>query len=88
MKVNTKKVPSRKCVACGKNSNKSNLIRVVKNNENNIFVDRSGRANGRGVYICNNKECIVKVIKNKDLDRSFKTNVKKEIYDELEDIIR
>ena len=40
-----------------------------------MLVDDTGRANGRGAYICNNLECLQKAIKTKGLNRAFKMNV-------------
>lgn len=82
-----KKIPTRKCVGCGNNIEKNNLIRIVKNKENEIFIDKTSKANGRGVYICNSPDCLEKAKNNKELERSLKSKVEKEIYDELIDIL-
>ena len=50
-----KKVPQRKCIVCQTRDAKKGLIRVVKNKENEIFIDPTGRANGRGAYVCANQ---------------------------------
>ena len=55
-----KKVPQRKCIACQDRDNKKELIRIVKNKEGHIFLDKTGKANGRGAYICNCSECLKK----------------------------
>ena len=46
----SKKIPQRKCIACQKRGDKKTLIRIVKNKENEIFLDPTARANGRGAY--------------------------------------
>lgn len=74
-----KKIPLRKCVGCGEMKNKKDLIRVIKTPEDNFEIDLTGRKNGRGAYICNSKECLSKALKNKGLERSFKTDIPKEI---------
>lgn len=74
----------RKCIACNEHKTKDQLIKVVKNKSGEINIDTSGELNGRGAYICKNKECINKTIKNKQLNRSLKCNVPEEIYQELE----
>ena len=79
-----KKAINRTCIGCGEIKEKKDLIRVVKNNENEIFVDKTGRANGRGAYICDNVECFKLARKNKGWDRSFKMKINDEIYDLLE----
>ncbi len=85
MKV--KKVPTRKCVGCGENISKKELIRIVKNKDNEIFVDTTGKANGRGVYICNSIDCFEKAKKNKELEKSLKNKINEEIYEDLKTMI-
>ena len=78
-----KKLPERTCIGCNQTKQKKELIRIVKNKEGNIFVDKTGRANGRGAYICDNTECLEKAIKSKRLERNFETKINNEIYLEL-----
>lgn len=78
-----KKIPLRMCIACREHKPKKELIRIVKTAENNIVLDISGKQNGRGAYICKNNECFNKLLKNKLLHRTFKTNVNKEVYENL-----
>lgn len=78
-----KKVPQRKCIACQDRDNKKELIRIVKNKEGQIFLDKTGKANGRGAYICNCSECLKKAIKSKALSRAFKVEVSDEVYESL-----
>ena len=49
--MKNKKIPLRTCVVTKEKLEKKDLIRVVKNNENEVFVDLTGKANGRGAYI-------------------------------------
>ena len=78
-----KKIPQRTCVGCNNQKNKNELIRIVIDKEGNISVDKTGRANGRGAYICNDPDCLEKAIKSKRIERSFETIISEEIYDEL-----
>lgn len=78
-----KKVPQRTCVGCKTQKNKNELIRIVINKDGNIFIDRTGKANGRGAYICNNSDCLEHAIKTKCIERNFETSISDEIYDEL-----
>lgn len=78
-----KSVPMRKCIGCLESKPKKELIRVVKNKDGEIFLDKTGRQNGRGAYICFNKECLEKAIKTKALNRAFEMEIKDETYDEL-----
>ncbi|WP_022776931.1 RNase P modulator RnpM [Butyrivibrio sp. AE3009] len=70
-----KKIPMRKCVGCGEMKEKKELIRVIKTPEDEILLDTTGRANGRGAYVCNNAECFRKAVKNKGLERSLKSRI-------------
>ncbi len=74
-----KKIPMRKCVGCGQMLEKREMIRVLKTPEDEIILDTTGRANGRGAYICNSKECLMKAIKNKGLERSLKAQIPEEV---------
>lgn len=78
-----KNLPMRTCIGCNQIKPKKELIRIVKNKENEITIDKTGKANGRGAYICDNAECLEKAIKSKRLERSFETQIDPEIYDEL-----
>lgn len=78
-----KKVPQRKCIACQDRDNKKELIRIVKNKEGHIFLDKTGKANGRGAYICNCSECFKKAIKSNALSRAFKMEIPEEVYESL-----
>ena len=78
-----KKIPQRKCIVCQDRDSKKELMRIVKNKEGEIFLDPSGRATGRGAYICKDSECLKKAIKTKALNRAFKVEVSDEVYEKL-----
>ena len=82
-----KKIPTRTCLGCMNISPKKELIRIVKQNDGTIFVDKTGKASGRGAYICNNIECLEKAIKSKRLEKKFETSIDKEIYENLRGVI-
>ncbi len=79
-----KKKPERQCIGCRESKEKKQLIRIVKTPEGEIQLDRTGRQNGRGAYLCDNPECLKKARKSNSLNRSFKMTVPDEIYEELE----
>ena len=79
-----KKIPMRQCVGCGLMKNKKDMIRVIKTATGEILLDRTGRQNGRGAYICDDKECLIKAKKNKGLERLFKQQIPEQVYDSLE----
>lgn len=78
-----KKVPMRKCIITNEQFPKNELIRIVLTPENTIEIDETGRKNGRGAYVCKNKEVIEKAMKTKALDRAFKTKIEDSVYEEL-----
>ncbi len=79
-----KKIPMRQCVGCGEMKSKKEMMRVLKTPEDEILLDVTGKKNGRGAYLCKNRECMVKARKNKGLERSFKMSIPNEVYDKLE----
>ena len=78
-----KKVPLRQCVGCGEMKNKRDMMRVLKAADGAICLDVTGKKNGRGAYICTQRECLQKARRNKGLERSFQFAVSGEIYKEL-----
>ena len=82
--MGTKKIPMRMCTGCREMKPKKELIRVVKTAEGEIKLDATGRLNGRGAYICRDKECLMKAKKTNALSRAFETNVSEDIYIGLE----
>lgn len=79
-----KKIPLRQCIGCGEMKEKRDMMRVLKTAENEIFLDATGKKNGRGAYICRSMECLRRARKNKGLERSFKMSISTEVYDALE----
>lgn len=67
-------VPMRRCVGCMESKPKSQLIRVAFY-EGRISLDETGRAKGRGAYLCRNPECFDKAEKRKAFDRAFRARV-------------
>lgn len=83
-----KNLPKRTCIGCSEVKLKKELIRIVKNKEGQIYIDKTGKANGRGAYICDNIECLEKAIKTKKLERTFETQISDDIYNELRQTIK
>lgn len=79
-----KKVPMRMCVGCREMKPKAQLVRVVKTSEGEITLDKTGKLNGRGAYICKDKECLKKAQKSNALSRAFETSVSQDVYKSLE----
>lgn len=75
--------PQRSCIVCKKSTDKRLLVRIVKNKEGEIFLDFTGKKNGRGAYVCNELTCFEKLKKVRAIDRSFKLNIKEDVYDKI-----
>ena len=83
MTEKTKKTPLRMCIVCKEMKTKNELIRIVRNPEGEFLFDKSGRANGRGAYVCAEGECVEKCLKKKLLNKAFKKNIDQSVYDKL-----
>ena len=84
---NVKRNPQRTCMGCNQKKDKKDLVRIVKNKENEINVDRTGKLDGRGAYICDNIECLEKVIKTKRLEKALDIKISQEIYESFRGVI-
>ncbi len=82
-----KKIPERTCIGCNETKQKNELLRIVKDKDNNISIDLIGKKNGRGAYICKDVKCLEKAIKSNRLVKTFEQEIDKEIYEELRDVI-
>ncbi|HHY90821.1 MAG TPA: YlxR family protein [Clostridiales bacterium] len=80
-----KKVPMRQCIGCMTSKPKRELIRIVRTKEGEIKIDPTGKASGRGAYICNDIECLEKIRKKKALNHSFEQEVDEKIYEKLKE---
>lgn len=85
--MKNKKIPLRKCVVTNEQYPKKELTRVVKNKDGEVFVDLTGKANGRGAYIMVTKNNIEKAKKSNALGRHLETKIPDEIYAKLEELI-
>ena len=74
-------------MGCNEKKDKNQLIRIVKNKENEIHVDRTGKMEGRGAYICDDINCLERVIKSKRLEKVLDINISNEIYESLRGVI-
>ena len=63
---------------------KKNLIRVVRTPDGEIGIDKTGKMNGRGAYLCDDLACFKKARKKNSLQRSLNISIPEGIFDELE----
>lgn len=79
-----RKIPLRKCTGCGEMKPKKELIRVLKTPEGEVVIDKAGKKNGRGAYLCNSLDCFAAARKSKGLERSLQMKIPEEVYETLE----
>ena len=75
---------TRRCIVCHEHAQKTEMIRFVKDKDCNIFVDRTQKADGRGVWVHDSAECKAKLVKKKMLNSAFKCNCGEGIYGEID----
>ena len=83
--MHQKKVPLRMCTGCGEMKPKKELVRVVRSPQGEVSLDLSGRAPGRGAYVCRNVECLKKARKAHRFERAFYCQIPEAVYDRMEE---
>ena len=81
--MKNKKIPQRMCVVTREKHDKKDLLRIVKDKKNNIFIDPSGKQNGKGAYITKDIEVLDKAIKSKVLNKVFEMEIPNSLYDDI-----
>lgn len=82
-----KRQPQRTCMGCNQKKDKKELIRIVKNKNDEVTIDRTGKLEGRGAYICEDINCLERVVKSKRLEKVLEIKISKEIYEKLRGVI-
>lgn len=72
----------RSCIACGKQAAKGSLLRIVRAPSGEVSFDPTGRAPGRGAYVCS-ADCFAVACKRKKLDRALKATLGSDVYDRI-----
>lgn len=81
-----RKIPQRKCVVTNELKSKKEMIRIVRNKEQEVFVDPSGKMNGRGAYITIDKAIIQQAATQRVLEKTFRVAIDASLYEQLEKI--
>ena len=82
-----KKIPQRTCMGCNIKKDKKDFIRIVKNKDGEVNIDKTGKMPGRGAYLCDNIECLEKAIKTKRIEKTFEIKIEDEIYKKLRGVM-
>jgi predicted RNA-binding protein YlxR (DUF448 family) len=81
--VGLRRVPQRTCVACRRIKDKQDLVRLVRTVGGDIEIDRTGKKEGRGAYICPDPACWEKALKGKQLELHLQGRLTRENRDRL-----
>ena len=84
--IKTSHIPTRTCIGCGVKKGKNDFIRIVKKDAR-IEIDKTGKKEGRGAYICESIECFEKAYKTKKIEKNFKMKIDESVYERLKGII-
>ena len=68
-------VPLRTCVACGKKTDKGDLMRIVGRSDGGVTMDPSGKAQGRGAYVCSSGDCAEEPIRRRRLEFALRRKI-------------
>jgi len=83
-----KRIPLRKCTGCGEMKPKKELVRIVKDPEGAISLDRTGKKAGRGAYICPEEACLAAAKKARRLEKAFSCQIPDAVYTQLEEALQ
>lgn len=81
--MKSRKIPLRMCLGCRNMLPKRDLLRVVQNKEGKVSIDLTGKAPGRGAYICKSTECMSKALKAKSFHKAFELPFEDEALNDL-----
>ena len=79
----TRKTPTRTCVGCGRADEKRSLVRVVRASDGHVDLDPSGKANGRGAYVCPRVECFDAAVVRRRFDAALRVHLHDDDLDRL-----
>lgn len=79
-----RRYPTRTCVACRTERQKRDLVRVVRAPDGTVALDRTGKASGRGAYLCADGSCWSSALKKKTIERALSTQLPAELKAEIE----
>lgn len=82
---NNKREKLRQCIGCRRVRPKQEMLRVIRTPEGAVEIDRTGRKNGRGAYLCvDEPACLKAALKHRSLERALKTGIPADLAEKLE----
>lgn len=83
-----RKTPLRKCVVTQEMHPKNSLIRIVRTKDGEVFVDPTGKKNGRGAYISKSVEVIENARNSRILATHLHVEIDPTLYDDLLELVK
>lgn len=78
-----KHIPQRTCVSCGKKADKRELLRIVASKDGSVRIDPTGKANGRGAYVCRGGDCSPRGPVRGRVQHALRLELEQQQWDEL-----
>ncbi len=85
MPPKVRKIPMRQCMGCNEHKPKGELLRVVRSPEGAISLDTTGRASGRGAYLCRDVKCLRRARKSRRIEGTLACTIPEEVWDRMEE---
>ena len=85
MPPKVRKIPMRQCMGCNEHKPKGDLLRVVRSPEGTISLDTTGRASGRGAYLCRDVQCLRRARKSRRIENTLECTIPEEVWDRMEE---
>lgn len=82
-----RKIPLRKCIVTKEMKEKAALVRVVRNKAGDVFIDETGKQNGRGAYLTRDLAVIKQAKETRALEEAFKLTIEQDVYEQLQSIV-
>lgn len=79
-----RKVPTRTCIGCSESSDKRQFVRFVRTPDGLVDIDPTGKAKGRGAYLCAATDCFEMARKRRRLDSALRVSLKDDDYTRLQ----
>ncbi len=73
-----RKTPVRTCIGCGRQGDKREFVRVVRSPSGHVDVDVTGKANGRGAYLCPAAACFDAAAKRKRFTSALQVEMRED----------
>ncbi|PJF44291.1 MAG: DUF448 domain-containing protein [Phototrophicales bacterium] len=80
-----RKSPQRTCVICRKVQDKRDLIRIVRTSDARVQIDITGKQNGRGAYICRQRDTCQGQLTRESINHALRTSISDDDWKDLQD---